>query len=233
MVKANIGRKKEKDPLPEVSDREVSMLAKKLLVSLEGNKKNQISQSAIKVLDYPGVREVLSLLAAGSVLVLALSAPGALVVAKSLLDEKSDRDWKKFNRWYLDRTLKRLKKSKMINFDYQGDKVIVELSRLGKKKILKYSLEEMKIKRPVRWDKKWRLVIYDVPNSKRKSASCFGNMLISLGMHRMQKSVFICPFPCRNEIEFLREYYRVREHVWMLTVSKFEDDFVFRKFFGL
>lgn len=216
-----------------VNERELSILAQKLLKNLEKNRRNDLVDKAKRVLEYPGVKEVLGLLAVGSFLVLAVAVPSLPVIAKEILDERSDREWRKYNPWYLQRTLKRLKKQKLVDFDLEDDKIVVKLTGQGKKKILKYSLASLEIKRPIVWDRKWRLIIYDVPNEKRKSADLFSQTLRDLGMYRMQKSVFLCPFPCENEVEFLREFYGIGEHVWILMVSNFENDKIFREYFDI
>lgn len=225
--------KRKKQERKEISNEAVAKLAKQLLETLRGKKKEDLIDKTKKILEYPGVKEVLALLGTGSFVILSVAVPSLPVVAKAILDEQSSKEWKKYNQWYLCRTLKRLKKQKMVDFDVEGDKIVVKLSSRGKKKILKYSLEEMEIKRPRVWDRKWRLIIYDVPNQKRKAADDFNRMLSDLGMYRLQRSVFLCPFPCEGEVEFLREFLGISEHVWMLTVSHFENDRVFREYFGI
>lgn len=225
--------KKKRGKRREISDEAVAKLAKQLLETLRKEKREDLIDKTKKVLEYPGVKEVLALLGMGSFLVLSVAVPSLPALVKPILNEKSNKDWKRYNQWYLQRTLKRLKKQKMIDFDIEEEEMVVKLSNRGKQKILKYSLEEMEIKRPRVWDRKWRLIIYDVPNQKRRAADDFNRMLSDLGMYRMQRSVFICPFPCEEEVEFLREFLGISEYVWMLTVTHFENDKVFRDYFGI
>lgn len=228
-------RKKSSQELKEklISDKKIAVLAKRLVIALEREKKENLIDKVKKGLESPGVKQVLALLGMGSFLTLSVAVPSLPEMVGPILDAKSDRGWKKFNYWYLMRTLKRLRKQKVVRFKTVGDKTIIELTNKGKKKILKYSLEEMEIKRPKIWDRKWRLIIYDVPNSKRYAAGSFSDMLESLGMYRLQKSVFIYPFPCHDEVRFLREYFNIANNVWLLTVIAFENDEAFRDYFGI
>lgn len=228
-------RKKSSQELKEklISDKEIAVLAKRLVIALEREKKENLIDKVKKGLESPCVKQVLALLGMGSFLALSVAVPTLPEMVGPILDAKSDRGWKKFNYWYLMRTLKRLRKQKVVRFKTVGDKTIIELTNKGKKKILKYSLEEMEIKRPGIWDRKWRLIIYDVPNSKRYAAGSFSDMLESLGMYRLQKSVFIYPFPCHDEVRFLREYFNIANNVWLLTVIAFENDEAFRDYFGI
>lgn len=224
---------KKKVPKKEVGNQEIAALAKQLLINLKREKKEDLIDKTKKILEYPAVKEVLALLGAGSFLVLSAAVPSLPALVKPVLDKRSSREWKKYNYWYLLRTLKRLKKQKVVRFKTDGDKTVVELTIRGKKKILKYSLAEMEIKKPKIWDRKWRLIIYDVPKRKRRAADDLNQMLQNLGMHRLQKSVFICPFPCDDEVKFLREFFGIGDNVWILTVSSFENDKVFKDYFGL
>lgn len=221
----------------EINEEKISLLASRLLRILREEKEDDFLKTTKKltkrVLEYPGAKEILALLGAGSLLVVALTMPGAVKIVKDIFDERSDREWKKYNQWYLARTLQRLRKQKMIKFETKGEKTLVRLTGLGRKRILKYSLGQLEIKRPRFWDRKWRLVIYDVPNQKRRAAEQLNRILIRLGMYRLQKSVFLCPFTCEEEVEFLREYLEIGDNVWLLTVSSFENDKAFRDYFGI
>lgn len=229
----SLNKAKEK----EISEERISLLASRLLQILKEKKEDDFLKKTKKftkkVLEYPGAKEVLAILGAGGLLVLAVTMPATIKIVKEILDERSSREWKKYNQWYLLRTLRRLRKQKMVKFEFDDEKTIVELTSFGKKKILKYSLEQIEIERPRFWDRKWRLVIYDVPISKRRAAEQLNKILTRLGMYRMQKSVFLYPFPCEDEVEFLKEYLEVGDNVWLLTVSNFENDQVFRDYFGI
>lgn len=225
--------KRKRQSKKEISDEAVAKLAKQLIEVLRKEERKDLIDKTKKALAYPGVKEVLALLGMGSFLILSAVVPSVPMMAKAILDEKSDKDWKKYNQSYLRRTLKRLKKQKMIDFDIEGEKIVVKLSNRGRKKILKHSLQEMEIKRPRIWDRNWRLIIYDIPIKKKAASDDLNRMLKNLGMYRLQKSVFLCPFPCEEEVEFLREFLGISEYVWLLTVSHFENDKVFRDYFGI
>jgi hypothetical protein len=47
---------------------------------------------------------------------------------------------------------------------------VVEITQEGIKKALKYKLGEMAVKKPIAWDGKWRVAIFDV-SEKRKRKS--------------------------------------------------------------
>ena len=50
------------------------------------------------------------------------------------------------------------------------------------------------------WDKKWRVVIFDIPQELHNERNKFRARLKSLGFYMIQKSVFVFPYPCEKEL---------------------------------
>ncbi len=186
---------------------------------------------------YATVKRILTFLGAGTVLTLSMFvAPTAIMLAKPFLDQKRARDreaWKKFNPRYLRATIKRLQKEKLVTVEKRDDQQIVTLTNHGKRRILKYSLDTLSIKKPGNWDGQWRLVIYDVPKNKKHLRDVFRETLKTLGFYQLQESVWLFPFPCEKEITFLREYYGVGDEAVYVVATKLEDDSPYRIYFGL
>jgi len=107
------------------------------------------------------------------------------------------------------------------------------LTKKGEQKVLKYKIDELKITEPKRWDKKWRLVIFDIPNSKKPAREVFRELLKRLGFVQLQKSVFLQPFPCEDEIEFLRLNFGISKFVQTIIISKLENEEFYKQKFNL
>ncbi len=179
-------------------------------------------------------REILALLGKGALLTMALIAPKTASATRHLLGEEKDWDsWKRFNASYLRQSLKRLERQRSIEiFDENGLQVI-KLTIKGKKKLLKYALSELSIKKPRAWDRKWRLVIYDISSGQRRLQTLIREALKNLGFYPMQESVYVYPFPCFKEIEFLRSYYGLGSQIQYLLVEKIENDDEYKTYFDL
>jgi len=96
------------------------------------------------------------------------------------------------------------------------------LTQKGKEKAMRYAIEQMKIVSQKTWDKKWRLIMFDVPEDKKQARRAINLALKKLGCVQYQKSVFITPFPCKKEIDFVGECFGVREHIRMIVASEVE-----------
>lgn len=185
----------------------------------------------------PKVRDVLILLAGGAILGAFVVFPGLPLAFASQLkpsrEKKYKNDWKKYNPTRLRHTCKRLKSQKLIKIVDEDGIPVVKLTQRGKTKVLKYNLEEMTLNKGIKWDGKWRLIIYDVPTNKKYSAETFRYMLRKIKCFQLQKSVYLTPYPCHDEIAYLREVFDIGDNVLLLKVSKLENEDFFRQYFNL
>ncbi len=153
-------------------------------------------------------KKVLLLLFGGLALYLS-QGRGAWKIIKGI-----HKEWKKINRQHLRRIIKEFYHQRLIAFKEKSHgKIEVILTDKGKLKALECKLEEMEIEIPSRWDKKWRIVIFDIPEKKRYQREIFRDKLKKLGFLKIQKSVFIFPYPCEDEINFLVEVLKIRRYV--------------------
>ncbi|OGN05952.1 MAG: hypothetical protein A2669_01120 [Candidatus Yanofskybacteria bacterium RIFCSPHIGHO2_01_FULL_48_25b] len=75
------------------------------------------------------------------------------------------------------------------------------------------------LKRSVKWDKKWRIIMFDIPNDLHKQRVNFSRKLISLGCAMFEKSVFVYPFSCHEEITEVAKMMDVVKYVDMITAE--------------
>jgi len=61
----------------------------------------------------------------------------------------------------------------------------------------------MEIKKTSQWDRKWRIVFFDIPEKHRRARDALREKLKEIGFREFQQSVFIQPYPCTDEINFL------------------------------
>ncbi len=182
---------------------------------------------------YAPVKQILTLLGTGAFFAMALIAPNTTLLGKAFLQSNEGYDWKKYNPFYIRRSIKRLQKEKLVEITEENGQKVIKLTQRGKRRILKYSLEELEIKTPKSWDGKWRIVIYDVTAAKHDLRTSFRETLQKLGFLQLQESVFLIPYPCDEEIAFLREYYGVGNEVIYIIAYKLENETIYRDYFGL
>lgn len=131
------------------------------------------------------------------------------------------------------RSLTYLHQKKLIGLEKDGDKTVVKLTEKGKEKIIKFKLEDLQIKPQRVWDKKFRLIIFDIPETFKYARKVFADKLKELGFVAMQKSAWVYPYPCADEFEFLISVYEIRPFVKLVTISAGELELHWQKKFNL
>lgn len=127
-----------------------------------------------------------------------------------------------------------LKKRGLIETKKKGKQIYIFLTKEGEWEAGKFQINELYIKPQKKWDGKWRVIIFDIPESLRIKREAFRGKLKELGFYPLQKSVWVYPYPCQKEIELLREFFGLsKRHLRTLEVEKIEDDRFLRKIFQL
>lgn len=162
--------------------------------------------------------QILKTLALGGMILTCVALPGMAQVL-AMFQPKNQKD-----RNRLRRSFDGLEKRKYLKIYQRGGKDVVEVTEGGKRKILEYKLNELKIKPSKVWDKKWRVVMFDIPERRRRARNALSRILKEIGLVQLQKSVFIGPFECRNEIDFISNYFHVRDYVNYLEVARVDHE---------
>lgn len=74
--------------------------------------------------------------------------------------------------------------------------------------------------RKPRRDGKWQMVLFDIPETKRRSRDLFRGALRYLRYQKLQKSIWVCQYEVMKETEDLIKRYNLREYVELLLVQK-------------
>lgn len=202
-------------------------------VNIDWEKASKLFQAPItyssEKKSFPPVKEVLSVLAKVGAVGLIFVFPGAAPAIGSLvLGEKS------YSRWRTNQIISRLEKQKFIIVKENEDgSTTVKITQKGLSRALTYKLDDLKIKQPKRWDGRWRVVVFDIPEKYKGLRDIFRSRLRQLDLYLLQESVYVSPYPCFNEIEFLRQLYGVAFKVRYLLVEKIDDDEQLKSYFSL
>ena len=174
-------------------------------------------------------QKILLLLLAGAALGFSHSPSRARRVIKAVSD-----DWKNIDRRELYRSIRRLYESQLVHYrEHQDGSISLVLSDQGHTRALRYKLDEMVVQRPTAWDNKWRVVLFDIPEKKKQLRDALRFRLRQLGFIEFQKSVFVHPFECRDEIDFVVEFYQARPFVRMIEAVSIDNELHLKKKFDL
>lgn len=148
--------------------------------------------------------------------------------------ENMAKDWNRINRYALYRSIRNLYKSKLIDAkDNEDGTTSMMLTKEGKKKALTYHIDTITIPKMKKWDKQWRLVLFDIPERFKKARDALALTLKRIGFYRLQKSVFVHPFECQNELDFVIEFWNVRPYVRTILASHIDNELHIKTRFGI
>jgi len=81
------------------------------------------------------------------------------------------------------------------------------------------------------WDKKWRIVMYDIPEDKRRARDQVRRLIKQLGFVQLQRSVWVHPLPCLKQFRAIKEANRLEDSLVLVETSKLEGDGKYRRHF--
>lgn len=88
-------------------------------------------------------------------------------------------------------------------------------------------------KKPKRWDGKWRMLIFDIPERRRGIREQIRTALITLGFIRLQDSVWVFPYDCEDYILVLKAECKIGKDVLYVIADHIENDRHLRRHFSL
>jgi DNA-binding transcriptional regulator PaaX len=174
-------------------------------------------------------KAILIALFAGAVVIAPWGVASAIQVVSELFEGKEMED---FDQEQMKRALKYLRRKKLIEIQEQYQKEVFGLTKLGWLKTRKL-LKSFGISRPKKWDRKWRIVIFDIPNTKKNTADVFRRQLRNLGLANLQKSIWVHPYECREQIYYLAGNLFIKPYVRYIVAEEVTGERDLRSRFGL
>ena len=100
----------------------------------------------------------------------------------------------------------------------------IELTKKGKKRLEKTNFDKLAIPKPEKWDGLWRLVLFDVPKSHDQGRRPFTAKIRQLGFQPLQQSVWLYPFPCKDEVALVARTYKVEQFVTYIETNHIDHE---------
>lgn len=172
-------------------------------------------------------KAVLATIAATGGLAVAAVAPNALSLLRPALKYQRQQKYRAnrvFSRLIADGSIF-LEKTKKGSF--------ARVTPKGERFLQIAELRHYSFKKPRRWDKKWRIIIFDIPEKRKAVRDYFRRTFTEIGFVRLQDSVWVYPYDCEALIMLLKTEKRIGNYVLYLIVDRLENDKKLRLHFGL
>lgn len=152
-------------------------------------------------------RDILKYLMLGGALFLILSSPAG---SRRFLKE-IPKEFKRYKRLKLHRVLSYLRAQNKIQYIEKNGVIVVQITAEGKQHLKKFDFDNLSLNRPKIWDKKWRLVIFDIPEKKKIAREALRQKLKDLEFYKFQDSIWATPFPCEEEINLVKNVFNLSD----------------------
>jgi len=107
----------------------------------------------------------------------------------------------------LKRALFGLEKNGLVKISGTGDEKFITITEKGKEKIVEYDFYDLEIAKPKKWDGRWRVVIFDIPEVNKNKRHQLWWKFKDVGFYLLQKSTYVFPYDCRAEIEMIKDFW--------------------------
>lgn len=176
-------------------------------------------------------KNLLRTIATVGVVIAASTSPYFLL---NLLRATSHENVDKKKERVLTRTLSYLRQKEFITIQEENGKITMVLSDKGKRKVQEYNFDEMALPRKRRWNGQWHIVIFDIAHKKKGAREALREKFRDLGMVMLQKSVWVWPYECRNEMRLIQEMFELDgKEVNYIVADYIEEERKLRRHFNL
>ncbi len=140
---------------------------------------------------------------------------------------------KKNLKYSINDSFTRLREKGLIEVVEVNGKKVARVTKKGESKLDFLDRHNFKLKIPKKWDGRWRVVIFDIKESRSKTRFLLRKTLSQIGFVRLQDSVWLYPYDCEDLVSLLKADFRIGQDVLYMIVEKLENDWHLRKTFKL
>ena len=173
---------------------------------------------------------ILGVIFAVGVLGVTAVAPNIFSVIRQL---EGSRKRKKNLKYSINASFARLQEKGLIEIVEVSEKKVARITKKGEDKLDFFDKHDFKLKIPKKWDGRWRVVTFDIKESRKKIREQLRATLIQIGFLKLQNSTWIFPYDCEDLISLMKADFKLGKDVLYMVVEKLENDWQFLKSFNL
>jgi DNA-binding transcriptional regulator PaaX len=114
---------------------------------------------------------------------------------------------------------------------YEGK--LLRLTKRGEIELRRIQLSSLSPLKSRKWDGRWRVLIFDIPERQKNIRNRIRQSLVALGFLKLQHSVWAFPYDCEEIITLLKADLKVGKNLLYMIVDELECDAPLRKHFGV
>lgn len=135
------------------------------------------------------------------------------------------REFRKYEGSFSDAIYKLKRRGYLEEVELEGERYL-KMTTKGKLKIIKKKILG-------KWDELWRIIAFDIPETRKKTRDVFRSKLIEIGCKPIQKSVWITPNDISVELENLIDLLDLEDNVDYFISKAVTGEEKYRKMFKI
>ena len=169
-------------------------------------------------------RAILTSVKAVGFLSMAVVAPNAIQCMRSfgIVPGKREKE-------IMERSRDRLIESKLLKYE-DG---FIKLTEKGQMQLDLLERKNWTMDKPRKWDGRWRMLIFDIPENRKYLRDKIRTTLVSIGFVRLQDSAWVYPYDCEDLVTLLKADFKIGKDLLYVIIDFIENDKNLRKSFGL
>jgi DNA-binding transcriptional regulator PaaX len=128
--------------------------------------------------------------------------------------------------------LGRLAAKGLVTFEERIGRRYARITERGKQ-VLELETRKVAHAKKVKWDRRWRVVIFDIPERRSSVRVRIRRFMQEYGFVRLQNSVWIYPYDCEDLIALAKAKFHIGLDVLYMIVEQLEHDAHLREHFAL
>lgn len=109
----------------------------------------------------------------------------------------------------------------------------LRLTLKGQRALRQMEVSGFGIVKTKRWDHKWRVLIFDIPEYRKGLRDKIRRTLHAIGFVRLQDSVWVYPHDCEDLVALLKADFKVGKDMLYMIVQELEGDKHLKAHFGV
>lgn len=168
---------------------------------------------------------ILQTVTAAGVLSVAIVAPNALQALRQFGYKPHKR-----HKEVIARSRARLVEHGLLSYNPQG---LLRVTPKGEAKLRQLEAHDYRLKKPRKWDGKWRILSFDIKEKRRGMRDKLRFTLRAIGFEKLHQSAWVYPYPCEDLINLLKADFKIGKDVLYIIADSIENDRALRAHFGL
>lgn len=124
----------------------------------------------------------------------------------------------------ISRSVRNLVNSGHIEHFETGQTLFLRITPLGKQKLLGTMLDSKTAVANIAWDGYWRMVILDLPESRKAERDALRYLLRKAGFYRLKNSVWVTPYPFEHAVYEIKKYLELKDELIIVVTDSLDED---------